>query len=214
MSTVYRPITLYELASVIEMPEDSYDANECLSEIVAFCGSFLTLREDTVAFVHQSAKEFLLREESLAEILPKGIDGEHHSIFARSVDMIFKTLRRDILNIKLPGFLAKDIKRPIPYPLAAAEYACVYWVDHVQASKSDATYRLSPADRNRVDTFLRQKYLHWLEALSIFARLSDGIQAMRRLEILIEAGVYEYTKMIFFSDKISIFHRRRASQKP
>lgn len=214
MSTVYRPITLYELASVIEMPEDSYDANECLSEIVAFCGSFLTLREDTVAFVHQSAKEFILREESLAEILPKGIDAEHHSIFARSVNMIFKTLRRDILNIKLPGFPAKDIKRPIPYPLAAAEYACVYWVDHLQASISDATYRLSPADRNRVDTFLRQKYLHWLEALSIFARLSDGIQAMRRLEILIEVGVYGFTKMVFFSDKKSIFYRRRASQKP
>ncbi|EPS29053.1 hypothetical protein PDE_04000 [Penicillium oxalicum 114-2] len=197
MSTVYRPITLYELASVIEMPEDSYDAKECLSEIVAFCGSFLSLREDTVAFVHQSAKEFLLREESLAEILPKGIDAEHHSIFARSVDMIFKTLRRDILNIKLPGFLAKDIKRPIPYPLAAAEYACVYWVDHLQASKSEATYRLSPADRNRVDTFLRQKYLHWLEALSIFARLSDGIQAMRRLEILIEAASDDQTVKIW-----------------
>lgn len=59
MSTVYRPITLSELSSLIEMPDYDYD-NEALSEIITVCGSFLTLRENTITFVHQSAKDFLL----------------------------------------------------------------------------------------------------------------------------------------------------------
>jgi hypothetical protein len=57
MSTVFRPITLHELTSFIELPDD-YDGLVSLEEIIAICGSFLTVRERTIVFVHQSAKEF------------------------------------------------------------------------------------------------------------------------------------------------------------
>jgi hypothetical protein len=60
MSILYRPIALHELASLVELPNDLSDDFEALSEIIAICGSFLTVREETIVFVHQSAKEFLL----------------------------------------------------------------------------------------------------------------------------------------------------------
>jgi hypothetical protein len=47
---VYRPITLEELVALVEPLRDT--ADEDLREIVSLCGSFLTLREDTVYFVH------------------------------------------------------------------------------------------------------------------------------------------------------------------
>ncbi|OQE07888.1 hypothetical protein PENFLA_c154G04290 [Penicillium flavigenum] len=62
MSIVYRPIAFDELVSLVELPDDLSSDSEALSEIIAICGSFLTVREDTIIFVHQSAKEFLLRE--------------------------------------------------------------------------------------------------------------------------------------------------------
>ncbi|KAJ5507056.1 hypothetical protein N7527_009199 [Penicillium freii] len=62
MSIVYRPITFDELASLVELPDNLSGDSKALSEIIAICGSFLTVREDTIIFVHQSAKEFLLRE--------------------------------------------------------------------------------------------------------------------------------------------------------
>ncbi|KAI2764691.1 hypothetical protein DTO012A8_9515 [Penicillium roqueforti] len=62
MSIVYRPIAFDELVSLVELPDDLSSDSEALSEIIAICGSFLTVREDTIVFVHQSAKEFLLRE--------------------------------------------------------------------------------------------------------------------------------------------------------
>jgi hypothetical protein len=87
MSTVFRPITLTELTSFIELPDDDHDNHESLAEIVAICGSFLTLREDTVIFIHQSAKDFLL-QEALNEISPRGIEAEHRAIFAQSLKVI------------------------------------------------------------------------------------------------------------------------------
>jgi hypothetical protein len=189
MSTVFRPITLHELTSFIGLPDDNDDDDDLVSleEIIAICGSFLTLREHTIVFVHQSAKEFLLKE-ALSEILPRGIEAEHNVIFIRSLDVIFKTLQRDIWNIKLPGLHPKDICKPSPNPLAAVEYSCVYWMDHLEASLLNGACELGVYDRGRVDTFLQQKFLHWLEALSILGSISDGIQVMQKLEILIEVS--------------------------
>ncbi|KAF2022522.1 hypothetical protein EK21DRAFT_83177, partial [Setomelanomma holmii] len=49
---VYRPVTLEELVALAEPLRDT--ADEDLREIINLCGSFLTLREDSVYFVHQS----------------------------------------------------------------------------------------------------------------------------------------------------------------
>ncbi|KAJ5414868.1 hypothetical protein N7509_000202 [Penicillium cosmopolitanum] len=185
MSTIFRPITLHELTSLIELPDDDYDDVVSLEEIIAICGSFLTVRGHTIVFVHQSAKEFLLKE-ALSEILPRGIEAEHDMIFRRSLDFIFKTLQRDIWNIKLPGLHMKDICKPSPNPLAVVEYSCVYWMDHLEASLLNGACELGVYNRGRVDTFLQHKFLHWLEALRILGSVLDGIQVMQKLEILIE----------------------------
>lgn len=97
MSTVYRPIMLQKLQSYIGMP-DIIDGYEALSEIMAFCGSFLTLRRNTVVFVHQSAKDILLSKE-LIRIMPSGIEAGNYAIFLRSLHVMSKTLRRDIFGI-------------------------------------------------------------------------------------------------------------------
>ena len=49
---VYRPITLEELASFVDMPDGVSGDYEALAEIIGLCGSFLTLREHTILFVH------------------------------------------------------------------------------------------------------------------------------------------------------------------
>jgi hypothetical protein len=52
MSIVYRPIAFNELASLVELPDYLSDDSEALLEIIAICGSFLTVREDTIIFVY------------------------------------------------------------------------------------------------------------------------------------------------------------------
>lgn len=190
VSTVFRPVTLSELASLLEGRNDVFgDSDELdldtISAIIATCGSFLTVRESKVLFVHQSAKDFLLRETA-PEILPGGAKNEHHTIFSQSLKIVFKTLRRNVFDVKHPGTSIQEIRTPNPNPIAKAAYVCVYWVDHLQASEHTMTPGLSEEDGSRIDVFLKQSYLHWLEALCLLERISDGINAIQKLGSLIE----------------------------
>ncbi|KAJ5979902.1 hypothetical protein N7481_007200 [Penicillium waksmanii] len=180
MSIAYQPVALDELFSLIDIPE-----YEALKGIVATCGSFLTLRETSIVFVHQSAIEFLLKE-TRHEIFPKGKEAGHYEIFSRSLQAMHKTLQRDILNIKFPGIAIKEVTQPSPNPLAAVKYACVHWVDHLQNGWSDKVNDVSLDDGGCVDIFMKNEYLHWLEALSILGSLSQGIAAILKLEDLLQ----------------------------
>ncbi|KAJ5377784.1 uncharacterized protein N7496_005193 [Penicillium cataractarum] len=91
---MYLPFTLSEWISIIEGSDNDYDGRVCVSDIITICGSFLTLREETIIFVHQSVKEFLLRE-ALNDIFPEGIGAKTHKIAERSLGSMFKILRPD-----------------------------------------------------------------------------------------------------------------------
>ena len=80
ITVVYRPITLKELTSFVEMLGITSNDLQSLTEIIELCGSFLTLRECTVYFVHQSAKDFLL-EKASNEIFGSGVGEVHYTIF-------------------------------------------------------------------------------------------------------------------------------------
>ena len=122
VSAVYWPLTLDELASVIDLPDGVASENEALSEIVGLCGSFLTLQGRTVSFIHQSAKDFLV-EKAYNEIFPSGIGDTHHTIFSRSLQIMFKTLRRDIYGLRELGHPIEQVMPPNPDPLAAIHYS-------------------------------------------------------------------------------------------
>ncbi|CAG8164777.1 unnamed protein product [Penicillium salamii] len=200
ISTVYRPVTLGELGSLLTGRIDGLDDNDTIAEVIESCGSFLTVQDDTVTLVHQSAKEFLVKEAS-TEIFPQGVASEHHAIFSQCLDALVKTLRRDIFSIRLPGITRDQIRVPSPNPLTSAEYACVYCVDHLGDCQSSATYRLSLKNREMVDIFLRHKYLNWLEALSLLGKVSDGIGSMRRLENILEVSHKVVVRYAFCFDK-------------
>ncbi|KAK1780028.1 hypothetical protein QBC45DRAFT_324563 [Copromyces sp. CBS 386.78] len=106
VAIVHRPISLQELASLVELPDTDCDNLEILEAIIGLCGSFLTIRERTIYFVHQSAKDFLLgnasdkagnqaSQETFKWIFPSGKEGVNYTIFSRSLDAMSATLRRD-----------------------------------------------------------------------------------------------------------------------
>lgn len=52
VAIVYWPISLEELASILDIPNNLNDKD--LEELVVACGSFLVLRKVVMLFVHQS----------------------------------------------------------------------------------------------------------------------------------------------------------------
>jgi len=187
IAIVYQPITLKELTSLIEILEDMSDDLESLREIISLCGSFLTIREGTIYFVHQSAKDYLFAK-AFNEIFPSGRGEAHYVIFSRSLQVMSRTLRRDIYSLHALGYPIERVKQPDPDPLAASRYSCIYWVDHLcdWNSNSYANHKVDLQDGGIVDVFVRKKYLYWLEALSLCRSMSEGVLSMAKLEALIQ----------------------------
>ena len=191
VAVVYRPITLDELTSLIEIPEELLDDPASIREAVGLCGSFLTVREGTIYFVHQSAKDFLL-EVAFDEIFPSGEKEAHHEIFIRSLQVMSRTLRRDIYSLRALGYPIENVEQPDPDPLATSRYSCIYWIDHLCEwnSNSYADHSIDLQDDLRdggvIDDFMRSKYLYWLEALSLCRGMSDGIISIAKLEALLQ----------------------------
>ncbi|KAF5581411.1 vegetatible incompatibility het-e-1 [Fusarium pseudoanthophilum] len=179
-SIVYRPVTLTELKTLLGPKYE--DEDDDLSEVIACCGSFLTLRGDAIYFLHQSAKDFLVNM-ALDQISPSGLAYQHELIFERSLQALSETLRRDICQLKHPGFGIEKISPDLLEPLDPIRYSCVYWVDHLHDSEPTKL-----EDSLRIDgdihLFVETMYLYWLESLGLLGSIVEGVKAMYKLEAL------------------------------
>ncbi|KAF4494064.1 Vegetative incompatibility HET-E-1, partial [Fusarium agapanthi] len=122
---VYRPITSAEIPLLVESMDD-YDEDDVEDAIVS-CGSFLTIQDGEIFFVHQSAKEFLL-DQGHKSIFPYGESHQHAQIFSRSLEAMENTLRRDIYGLDSPG--TEDWVEPsVPGPLSPVEYSLIHTLE-------------------------------------------------------------------------------------
>ncbi|KAH8750220.1 hypothetical protein F5883DRAFT_580182 [Diaporthe sp. PMI_573] len=115
-SIVRRPISLQELTTLVEMPDNFPDDPESLEELIGLCGSLLTLRDQTVYFVHQSAKDFLLGKathqasrDTFNWVFPLGMEDVNHIIFSKSLNAMSTVLRRNMYGLKAPGFPIDEV---------------------------------------------------------------------------------------------------------
>jgi hypothetical protein len=60
MTLAYRLLHLLELGALSGLPRQISNNLDNVMRVVNKCGLFLTVREDRIYFIHQSAKDFLL----------------------------------------------------------------------------------------------------------------------------------------------------------
>ncbi|KAG9186443.1 hypothetical protein G6011_09551 [Alternaria panax] len=183
-AVLYRPVTIREL---VELVEQVKDVSSDVREIIDLCGSFLTVREDTVYFVHQSAKDFLF-EKACHKVFPNGAEDIHRAIFLTSLAYLSTTLHRDMYSLKALGSAVENVKPPHADPLAASRYSCVYWIDHLCELKPESLASNVGELRvlGAVHEFLRKKYLYWLEGLSLCKSVGKGVVSMEKLWLLVQ----------------------------
>jgi hypothetical protein len=186
-AVLYRPVTILELSALVEPLGDLAGDLESVREIISLCGSFLTLRDDTVYFVHKSAKDFLLAT-ALDKIFPDGTEDVHRVIFSKSLATLSTTLHRDMYSLKKPGCPIENAKPADSDPLAASRYSCVYWIDHLCDSKPASWANSSSGMQaaGGINVFLRTKYLYWLEGLSLCNSIAKGVVSMAKLRHQVE----------------------------
>lgn len=207
-AAAYRPLHLTELGVLSGLPPDILGSCESITTIVKLCGSFLTIRDNIVYTIHQSAQDFLSTQRF---IFPSGIDDVHYTIFSRSLQVMFKTLRQDVYSLSAPAISIDQVKQPDPDPLAAARYSCLYWVDHLIDCNIKGKCNNDLKDGGSVHSFLCQSYLYWLEALSLLKSLPNGIVMIMKLENWLQVS---YTTFSVNSTRGSPTNLKRPTKAP
>ncbi|KAI1113874.1 hypothetical protein F5Y14DRAFT_416893 [Nemania sp. NC0429] len=206
----YRPLRLTELLSHVGSPEEFPESDDIwlLKMVVELCGSFLTVKDSTIYFVHQSAKDYLLEHESNLLFPGGNLLAGHLTIAELSIEALSHTLQENIYKLPSLGSRVDSIDVPDPDPLDAIHYACVYWADHLENAKGEGQQDLE--DGGSVHKFLRKHLLHWLEALSLLKSFGSGIEALTKVSSLLQGGEKaenDLAKLVYDATRISRYFK-------
>ena len=139
-----RPLTLSEMSVAIEITarsSDIFSCDEVMRDQVSYCGYFLTIEEDKVGLIHQSAKDYLLR---------KTCDSNPELEFFRVKEEAANLeIARKCLNYLQNGTLAAgevDLKTNTSHLKAfpLLPYAVLHWPEHARSlARSEDIFDLS-----------------------------------------------------------------------
>lgn len=191
--SAFRPLRIDTLCELSGLPQQIRERPKYVEKIVKMCQCFLTIEDGVVYIVHQSAKDFLQDtlfkpvhgEKDYAQASSPALEigasgdtrGQHEAMFSRSLAMMSTTLHRNMYGIHLPGQSIDQVKVPDEDPLASVSYSCIYWIDHLVHSRCMTSDNLE-----KVDQFLRQSYIYWLEALSLLKHVPGGLLSIVELD--------------------------------
>ena len=176
VTLAFRPLRLGEIAVFAKVSESE------LEVLVDFCGSFITVREEIAYLIHSSAKDYL-SDENRTEIFISGQGNEHANTVSLCLEIMSDTMKKDICNLKMPGTRLDeiDVSRIEPSIPFHAQYACLYWVDHLQKASHIGQEGLVMCKDCQTMDFFQRHFLHWLEALSLISKVSEAVIAITSL---------------------------------
>lgn len=138
--------------------------------------------EHPIHLLHPSFRDFLLKEQRCRNQHFWVDKKEAHGALAGScLRLMSANLKKDICGLRAPGTLVDEmdssqVEQHLPADL---QYACRFWVQHLQTGGA----RL--CDDGREHVFLQEHLLHWLEALSLMRKTSEGLLAITSLESMV-----------------------------
>lgn len=201
MAIAYRPLEIGELQALSSGNLIDFSPDEVCS-VVNNCGSFLTVRNGSVYFVHTSVKDYLDSSICHDVIHPESAAHSHLNVVLNGLNQMDHTLKANMHNLADPDSTLNDIDIPQDSPTLVFHYASVFWVDHVYAMLREAnSCRLCVSrpshvcekseeknvcimllsDDGPVLFFLSHHFLHWVECLSFLHGIPEAIVSIKRL---------------------------------
>jgi hypothetical protein len=178
-----RPLTLSELSAAIDVrPSVGFSCDEVIRGQVTFCGYFLTIKEDEVGLIHQSAKDYLVRQtpDSNPNLEYFRIKEEPGNLeVARKC---FDYLQNGALaggEVNLKGRLGRgrvDTSHLKAFPLLS--YAALHWPEHARSlASSEDSFDLSHPFYSK-KSLLRESWLKTYWAAKEYGGLPDSFSLL------------------------------------
>lgn len=161
-------VTLHPLHSVLNIPKN---------------------QDLPIRLLHTSFRDFLLDGQRCQDVYANLDENEiHENLINSCLRLMSTTLKRDICHLKIPGARAKDLQNDTidSHLSKEVQYACRYWLDHLDRLNHDRRIRCGLHDGGQIHDFLKIHLLHWLEALSLMRKVTEGVIMILKLDSMLE----------------------------
>jgi NACHT domain len=145
-----------------------------------------------ITIFHLSFRDFLLDTGKCANEFWVDEEQAHQALAENCIQLLSNCFKPesgtgrpkaliDICDTSQSGALVTEVdsKQVKQHLLPEIQYACLYWIPHLQKSNGQLH------DNDQVHCFLQKHLLHWLEALGWMGKVTEGVYAITLLESLI-----------------------------
>ena len=170
------------LARLLDVPEGTIRAR------LRSLHSILEVPKDQgrpIRLFHLSFRDFLLGKDRCPDQLWVDEKTAHSSLVGSCLEAMSNVLKRDMCGLRMPGALASEVESNTVshYLPAHVQYACRYWVYHLHQGNIDLS------DNGPIHIFLQEHFLHWLEALSLVRKMSEGVLMVKILQSMVNVSI-------------------------
>jgi hypothetical protein len=163
------PLSTISLARLLHIEEEDVSGRLDLLHSVL---SIPTNEDAPVRLLHLSFRDFLLDPQKRGKS-PFWVDERktHERIASKCLELMSRPgcLKENLCSLPWPGTLRTEVDNQVIDERLPAhvQYACHYWVHHLEQSKGHIR------DGDQVHLFLQKHLLHWLEAMSLMQKISE-----------------------------------------
>ncbi|RFU78062.1 vegetative incompatibility het-e-1 [Trichoderma arundinaceum] len=170
------PLSTSALSRLLDIPRHTIDNRlDMLHSVLSIPAS----AESPVRLLHLSFREFLVDPEKEGRNLFWVSEAQtHREISENCFRVLRRFLRPDMCNLRSLGMEGSTpnsdkVNTDIPYEV---QYACLHWVFHLESTRN---YTVACREALR---FLKQHFLHWVEALGLMRQASESIKMIDTLQ--------------------------------
>ena len=180
-----QPLTLSGISSLLKT--DSDDARNAIQALLVNLGSVLILHRTrdgalVVRIGHPSFREYVTSKERCPPTWFVDPYQASVQLGSRCFSMMATALKRDICRMRSLSATNKDISPGTIYQhiVSGLQYACMHAFTHIE--RNDGNLRM-------LETFLMEKLLEWLEAMTLMGSLDTAVELMQHaLAVLNQVG--------------------------
>jgi len=185
LAILFEPLSAIALSSLLPIDEKIINRRlRCLRSVF----NIREHKDSRIRLLHPSFRDFLLDKQRCQDE-HFWINGQQmHSTLSKScLRLMSNTLRKDICSLQMPGTPAEQVESSTLADCLPShvQYACRYWVHHLSQAIDCEQEDSSLSDNGTVHIFFQRHFLHWLEALGLMGRMSEGILMLTELQSML-----------------------------
>ena len=185
IATLFDSLSAPALANLLDMDKEVMDLS------LGDMRSVLHIPESQhspIRTLHPSFPQFLLDKGRCSDRFWVDEEKTHENLAECCIRLMSNSLTKNICSLRTPGTLASEVEsKQVEHSLPAdVQYACRYWVQHFEHLKPLQRRNTGLRDDGQVHMFLREHFLHWLEALSLMGKMTEGVLMVAALKSMLQ----------------------------